>query len=90
LVAALADDVDTPSFCLRQAETAEALHVALAELPDNYREVVCRRYFHGENVAEIAAATNRTPASVRALINRAMHRLRESLGRLSLFLSSGR
>lgn len=90
LVEALADDVDTPSFCLRQAETVEALHVAMAELPGDYREVVCRKYLLGENVAEIAAAMDRTPASVRAMINRAKRRLRETLEKLSLFLSSGR
>ena len=90
LVDALADDVDTPSFNMRQAETAEALHVAIAELPSDYQEAVCRRYMQGETVDEIAVAMNRTPASVRAMINRAKHRLRETLQKLSLFLSSGR
>ena len=90
LVEALAGDVETPSTYLRQAETVEALQVALAELPGDYREVVCRRYLRGESVAEIAAAMGRTPASIRAMINRAKHRLRETLETLSMFLSSRR
>jgi RNA polymerase sigma-70 factor (subfamily 1) len=90
LVDALADDVETPSFCLRQAETAQALHVALAELPHDYQEVVCRRYLRGEEIGEIATAMDRTPASVRAMILRAKSRLRKTLAKLSLFLSRGK
>jgi RNA polymerase sigma-70 factor (ECF subfamily) len=78
---------ESPSFRLRRDEAIDAMRVALAELPDDYRQVICRRYILGERVEDTADALGRTPSAIRSIADRAKKRLRELLGSLSHYLS---
>jgi RNA polymerase sigma-70 factor (ECF subfamily) len=83
----LADD-STP---LRRASRDEALacmNVALAGLPDDYREVVRLRFFEDRSYKEVADAMGRSEGAVHGLITRAKERLRDLLGRASAYLST--
>jgi RNA polymerase sigma-70 factor (ECF subfamily) len=78
----------TPSLALRKEEAITALNVALAELPDDYREVIRLRFFLGFSLEETAQAMSRTPSAIRALTDRAKRQLRAAMGRLSQYLSA--
>ena len=80
-------DATTPSRKLRTAEAIHALHVAIAELPEDYREVVRLRFLEGMSLEETAKKMNRSTASVRALTDRAKKKLRELFGELSAYLT---
>jgi RNA polymerase sigma-70 factor (ECF subfamily) len=89
----LVDQLDagdgTPSLAVRKEEAFAALNVALAELPDDYREVIRLRFIQGLSVDETAKVMDRTPAAVRSLADRAKKQLREAIGRLSRYLTRG-
>jgi RNA polymerase sigma-70 factor (ECF subfamily) len=81
-------DESTP---LRRASREEALacmHVALADLPEDYREVVRLRFLEDKSYKEVALAMGRSEGAVHGLITRAKERLRELLGRASAYLST--
>jgi RNA polymerase sigma-70 factor, ECF subfamily len=52
---------------------------ALAKLPEDQRTAIERRHLQAWSVAELAAATGRTEASVAGLLRRGLKRLRELL-----------
>jgi RNA polymerase sigma-70 factor (sigma-E family) len=58
----------------------EAVRAAVAALPPRQREVVVRRYFLDESVADVAAATGITEGSVKSATHRALASLRDGLG----------
>ena len=74
---------ETASVGAVRGEALSALNVAVAELPDDYREVIQLRYFSGKSIDEAADAMGRTPSAIRALTDRAKKRLREVIARLS-------
>ena len=78
---------DSPSRGVSRKEAISALQVAISQLPADYREVIQRRFFLGQSIQQTAKAMQRSSASVRALTTRAKHHLRETLGRLSHYLS---
>ncbi len=81
-------DESTP---LRRATRKEALQymsVALAELPEHYREAIRLQYVEGKSYVEIAEAMGRTVDAVQGLIRRAKQKLRDALGHASTYLSS--
>ena len=63
------------------------MHIAIAELPDDYRQVIQLRYLESKSIQETASIMERTEASVRSLTDRAKKKLREALGRISNYLS---
>lgn len=84
----LTGDDRTP---LRKASRREALQfmqVALAELPDQYRQAIHLQYVEQMSYEEIADAMDTTPGAVQGFIKRAKQRLRDSLGNASAYLSS--
>lgn len=83
LLGQVAGGVETASVHLRRQETLHALNIAIAELPEDYRDVIHLRYIEGRSIEETAAAMNRTPAAVRALTDRAKKRLQEMIARIS-------
>jgi RNA polymerase sigma-70 factor (ECF subfamily) len=83
LLVQVAGDEQTASMNVARDEAFAALNVAMAQLSDDYRQVLRLRYFEGLSLEETAARMDRTTASVRALIHRAKEQLRESLGSLS-------
>lgn len=82
-------EMASPSLAVRKEEAFAALNVALAELPEDYREVLRLRFFCGQSLQETADIMNRTPNAIRALTDRAKKQLRAAMGRLSQYLSTG-
>jgi len=83
LLGQVAGDGATASVDALRGEANRALNVAIAELPEDYRQVIRLRYFDCLSIDETAVAMSRTPASVRSLTDRAKKRLREMIARLS-------
>ena len=83
----VADD-STPLRRASRNDALQSMQVALAELPEQYREAIRMRYMEGKSYDEIAEAMGKTPQAVHGLIKRAKQRLRESLGSASAYLSS--
>lgn len=81
----------TDSTPLRKASREEALrvmHIALAELPPDYRDAIRLRFLEDRTTEEIAERLDRTPDAVRGLLRRAKARLKDALGRASSYLTS--
>ncbi len=57
----------------------EDLYRALAQLPDDYREVLILRFINNHSLEEVTAAMNRSPGAVRVLQHRALKALRKVL-----------
>jgi len=71
------DDGPSPEGAVEQAEMRAALESALAELPDDWREVIVLSDIHGMDYAEIAGATGVALGTVKSRLSRARSRLRE-------------
>ncbi len=78
----------SPSKSLARREAIGAINVALAGLPEEYRQAIQLRYFDGRSLEETAHEMNRTPGAIRGLLDRAKKKMREALKRASLYLSS--
>jgi RNA polymerase sigma-70 factor (ECF subfamily) len=70
----------SPSAHAAAGEQADALRQALARLPEDYQQVLRRRYQEQRSFAEIAGVMDRTTKAVRMLWARAVQRLRHELG----------
>jgi len=90
VLAVIASDDPTASRVLRHDEARRAMQLAIAELSDEYRQVIQLRFFELKSIEETSQLMRRSPASVRALADRAKKQLRESIGRISMYLSSRR
>jgi RNA polymerase sigma-70 factor (ECF subfamily) len=77
----------TPSRSAARREGMQAIRMALAELPEEYRRAIELRYFDGYSMEETAILMGRTTGAVRGLVDRARRQLRESLGRASHYIS---
>ena len=64
--------LSTPSQKLMAAELVERMESAFAELPEDYREVILLSRTLGLSRKEVAAEMDRTEASVRNLLARAL------------------
>ena len=78
----LAADQSSPSQKAERHERALLLAQALKELPENQREAVVLRHFHGCSLAEIAEDLKCTTAAVTGLLHRGLKNLRKSLNEL--------
>ena len=87
LVERIAGEGSTPSVKTQQHDNARRLRAALAALPDEYRQVIERYYLQDESLDEIAEALGGTKGSIRAMCYRARKRLRELMGRSSMYFS---
>jgi RNA polymerase sigma-70 factor (ECF subfamily) len=65
----------SPSRRVLLAEEVERLEAAIAQLPDDQREVLTLAHLAGQSRAAIAAQMGRSEEAVRALLHRAMARL---------------
>jgi RNA polymerase sigma-70 factor (ECF subfamily) len=75
----------TASRSAMRHEAVQAVHDAIDELPDHYRQAVRLHLLEGKRLAEVAAVMNRSPRAVQGLIDRAKKQLAAVLGRLSLY-----
>jgi len=82
-----AADTKTPSRSVARREAVAAMQVALASLSEGHRQAIRLRYLEGRSLEEAAAILGCTPDAVRGLCHRAKKKLREALGRASLYLS---
>ncbi len=83
----LPGSMTSPSGRVQRREAIQRMQAALADLPDDQREVVRRRYLQGQSLDEIAEATGRTRAAVRGLCFRGRQSLRVAMGQSSLYFS---
>src|SRR3954447_22166752 len=72
----IAEQNNSPSRIASRREAAVVLADALAQLPDDYREVLTLFHLEGHSLDEIATRMARTVASVRGLRTRAAIKLR--------------
>jgi RNA polymerase sigma-70 factor (ECF subfamily) len=75
----LAAPQSSPSQQAARREQAVLLADALAQLPDDYREVILVRHFEGLPLAEVASRMGRSVESVRKLWTRALGQVRRIL-----------
>ena len=68
-----------PDQLLESVETCSRLHTALSKLSANERWVLSLAYFREHSQSEIATLTGLPLGTVKSLINRAQHKLREVL-----------
>jgi RNA polymerase sigma-70 factor (ECF subfamily) len=87
LLGHLASHERTPSRSAAGREAVAAIRAGLAQVGDDYREALRRRYIEGLPVAQIAAEMGRTEASVHMLCHRGLRQLAEILGESSDYLS---
>jgi RNA polymerase sigma-70 factor (ECF subfamily) len=78
----LVADQSSPSQQAERHERALLLAQALANLPDQQREAVVLRHFHGCSLAEIAEELDSTTTAITGLLHRGMKRLRSALKEL--------
>ena len=78
-LASPADPADPAADALA-SERGRALRVAVAGLPEPYREVVALRFFADLALQEISTATGRPIGTVKTHLHRGLARLRERLG----------
>ena len=64
---------------MESEETRQAVQQALAELPEDYQEVLVLKYLEDMPVLEISQAMGRSPKSVEGLLSRARKALRANL-----------
>jgi RNA polymerase sigma-70 factor (ECF subfamily) len=76
----LADSSDEPTRLVVAAERDRTVRVAVATLPEPYREVVALRFFGDLSLAEVADATGRPLNTVKTHLRRGLERLRPVLG----------
>ena len=68
-----------PSFLTMRAERAADVRLAVAALPEPYREVVTLRFFGELSLAEIARQTERPLGTVKTHLHRGLLRLRATV-----------
>jgi RNA polymerase sigma-70 factor (ECF subfamily) len=79
--------VTSPSRQVARREAVRSMQAALADLPEDQREVLRRRYLLGQSLDQIAAATGRSRGAVRGLCYRARQQVRAVMGRSSLYFT---
>jgi RNA polymerase sigma factor for flagellar operon FliA len=84
--AGLVDEGASPLDDILERREHEALHAAVAELPEREREIVQMRYFQGLPSKAIAQAMGLSEARISQLHARATSRLKELLGDSALDL----
>jgi RNA polymerase sigma-70 factor (ECF subfamily) len=75
----LADGSTEPAGAVIAAERQREIRVAIAELPDPYREVVALRFLGDLSLAEVAETTGRPLNTVKTHLRRGLERLRPTL-----------
>ena len=88
LVELLSGREHLPDKSVARREAVHAVQVGIAALPDDQREAIRLHILEGRSLAETAAAMNRSPGAVRALVYRAKQDLREIMGSASVWLSA--
>jgi RNA polymerase sigma-70 factor (ECF subfamily) len=80
---ALAAPLSSPSKQASRREQAVVMASAMAQLPQDYREVITLRYVEGRSFDEVAAQMGRSAGAVRMLWMRALERLGELMEKIN-------
>jgi RNA polymerase sigma-70 factor, ECF subfamily len=86
LLSLVAGDEPVPGQEAMLHELQGEFHVALAEMPENYRQIVTLRYLEDRPLEEVAQILGMSEGAVRGLCHRARQHLKEELLRLSRFV----
>jgi RNA polymerase sigma-70 factor (ECF subfamily) len=70
-----------PAGLIALADELHALRHAIAEMPDDRRQVIVLRFVDGLSTAEVAEVLDRSPGAVRVLLHRALRDLAARLAR---------
>lgn len=76
----LATELPSPSEAAIDREEAERIQALLANLPENYRQVIVWRYQEGRSYDDIGQALGLTANAARKLLLRALRRVQQDLG----------
>ncbi|MEE9296949.1 MAG: RNA polymerase sigma factor [Phycisphaerae bacterium] len=87
LFARVSSPQDTPSKEVSTREAVDAVQIALAALPENYRTAITLRYVEGRSHDQIAKAMRKSRSAVNSLLFRGMRKLKELLGSAGRFFS---
>jgi RNA polymerase sigma-70 factor (ECF subfamily) len=68
---------------IERAETRDLVNMTIANLPDQYRTVLERKYIEGVSVSELAAWLGMSPDAAKSLLARARRAFREAFCTLS-------
>lgn len=77
----------SPSKNFSVKESIAAVRLALAQLPDHWRDVMWMFHIEGKSIIEIAEQVGKTPVSIKGVLARARSRFREELGSASSFFT---
>ena len=76
-----------PGEVLERAETRDLVHMAVAHLPEQYRNALVRKYVDGESLDVLAQELGISPDAVKSLLARARRAFRDTFATLSAHLS---
>ena len=70
-----------PAGLVAVADELHEVRRAIAEMPDDRRQVILLRFVDGLSTAEVAEVLDRSPGAVRVLLHRSLRDLAQRLGR---------
>jgi RNA polymerase sigma-70 factor (ECF subfamily) len=76
-----------PGDVLERAETRDLVHMAIANLPEQYRTVLQRKYVDGERIETLAHELGLSADATKSLLARARRAFRDTFATLSAHLS---
>jgi RNA polymerase sigma-70 factor (ECF subfamily) len=76
------DDAPLSEDLLARAETREVVHMAMAGLATNHREVLTRKYVHGDSLHELGGRLGLSEDAVKSLLARARRAFRDAFAAL--------
>jgi RNA polymerase sigma-70 factor (ECF subfamily) len=76
-----------PGEVLERAETRDLVHMAVANLPGQYRTALTRKYVDGESLETLAGELGISIAAAKSLLARARRAFRDTFATLSAHLS---
>ena len=75
----IGDDAPATSTEMESEEVRQSVHQALADLPQDYQEVLVLKYLKGMPVLAISQIMGRSPKSVEGLLSRARKAMRDNI-----------
>lgn len=76
-----------PGDVLERAETRDLVHMAIANLPDQYRSALTRKYVDGESLEALAGELGISVDATKSLLARARRAFRDTFATLSAHFS---
>jgi RNA polymerase sigma-70 factor, ECF subfamily len=76
-----------PGEVLERAETRDLVHMAVANLPEQYRTALTRKYVDGESLETLAGELGISTDAAKSLLARARRAFRDTFATLSVHLS---